>query len=100
IPSGQAFLGHEMGKRCYPNPVISNDNGTERIPYEPCYSEHLDVCINEHGQESTGLTYEGELNKLAANVIMGRSHIGVHYRMDGVYGALMGETSAIRHLQQ
>ncbi|CAN0317201.1 unnamed protein product [Scytosiphon promiscuus] len=31
---------------------------------------------------------------------MGRSHIGVHYRMDGVNGALMGETSAIRHLQQ
>lgn len=29
-----------------------------------------------------------------------RSHIGVHYRMDGVYGALMGEAGAIRRLQQ
>lgn len=33
-------------------------------------------------------------------MLIGRSHIGVHYRMDGVYGALMGETSAVRRLQQ
>lgn len=39
-------------------------------------------------------------NQVASNVILGRSHIGVHYRMDGVYGALMGETSAVRRLQQ
>jgi len=38
--------------------------------------------------------------QVVANVILGRSHLGVHYRMDGVYGALMGETSAIRRLQQ
>ena len=38
--------------------------------------------------------------QVAANVVIGRSHLGVHWRMDGVYGALMGETSAIRRLQQ
>ena len=38
--------------------------------------------------------------KVAANVILGRSHLGVHYRMDGVYGAEMGEAGAIRRLQQ
>ena len=38
--------------------------------------------------------------QVSANVVMGRSHLGVHWRMDGVYGALMGETSAIRRLQQ
>ena len=39
-------------------------------------------------------------SQVAANVLIGRSHIGVHYRMDGVYGALMGETSAVRRLQE
>lgn len=39
-------------------------------------------------------------SQVASNVIIGRSHLGVHYRMDGVYGALMGETSAVRRLQQ
>ena len=37
---------------------------------------------------------------MSANVLLGRSHIGVHWRMDGVYGALMGETNAVRRLQQ
>ena len=37
---------------------------------------------------------------MAANVILGRSHLGVHYRMDGVFGAEMGEAGAIRRLQQ
>ena len=39
-------------------------------------------------------------NQVASNVIIGRSILGVHWRMDGVYGALMGETSAVRRLQQ
>ena len=38
--------------------------------------------------------------QISANVLLGRSHIGVHWRMDGVNGATMGQTSAIRRLQQ
>ena len=38
--------------------------------------------------------------QVSCNVLLGRSHIGVHWRMDGVNGALMGETSAVRRLQQ
>ena len=41
-----------------------------------------------------------DFHQVAANVIIGRSHLGVHYRMDGVYGAEMGEAGAIRRLQQ
>lgn len=41
-----------------------------------------------------------EILQIASNVIIGRSHLGVHFRMDGVYGATMGETGAIRRLQQ
>ena len=33
-------------------------------------------------------------------VAIGRSHLGVHWRMDGVFGAEMGEAGAIRRLQQ
>ena len=35
-------------------------------------------------------------SQVVPNFILGRPHIGVHYRMDGVYGALIGQTSAIR----
>lgn len=38
--------------------------------------------------------------QVSANVLLGRSHVGVHWRMDGVNGALMGEPSAVRPLQQ
>ncbi|CAN0335654.1 unnamed protein product [Ascophyllum nodosum] len=31
----KAFLGFERGQRCYPDPMVSNDAGTERIKYEP-----------------------------------------------------------------
>eukprot|EP00752_Nemacystus_decipiens_P009703 g8666.t1 len=98
ITTLKAFLGLELGKRCYLEPlVMASADGTERIEYEPVAG---DVCIDENGQEVPGLTYEGELNKVTSNVIIGRSHIGVHWRMDGVYGALMGETSAVRRLQE
>eukprot|EP00904_Undaria_pinnatifida_P000014 jgi/Undpi1/10012/HiC_scaffold_28.g12466.m1 len=100
ITALKAFVGFEAGQKCVPNLVISNDGGTARIPYVPTGSETLDECMGENGEMTTGLTYEGELNKVSANVVMGRSHLGVHWRMDGVYGALMGETSAIRRLQQ
>jgi len=36
-----------------------------------------------------------ELNKLAANIALGRDHAGVHYRSDGIDGLLLGEQVAI-----
>lgn len=36
-----------------------------------------------------------ELNKLAANISLGRDHAGVHYRSDGIEGILLGEKIAI-----
>ncbi|CAM9646416.1 unnamed protein product, partial [Ascophyllum nodosum] len=96
----KAFLGFELGQRCFPNPEISNDAGTERIPYESSPSDRLGNCVNADGDEEVGLTIEGELNKVTANVALGRSHLGVHWRMDGVFGVEMGEAGAIRRLQQ
>ncbi|CAM9878160.1 unnamed protein product, partial [Laminaria digitata] len=96
----QAFVGFEAGQKCFPNPVESDDGGLARVAYVPTGTEFLEDCVDKDGNKTTGLTIEGELNKVASNVIIGRSHLGVHWRMDGVYGALMGETSAVRRLQQ
>jgi len=41
------------------------------------------------------LTVGNELNKLAANISLGRDHAGVHYRSDGWQGMLLGEKIAI-----
>ncbi|CAN0451988.1 unnamed protein product, partial [Ascophyllum nodosum] len=100
ITTLKAFLGFERGQRCFEEPKVSNVDGTDLIDFKPSSADRVGKCVNQSGDEEIGLTFEGELNKVAANVILGRSHLGVHYRMDGVYGAEMGEAGAIRRLQQ
>lgn len=65
-----------------PSPVVPSDDGLTLLPY-------------------TGppLTVSSELNKLAANVSLGRNACGVHYRSDGVEGMRMGEEIAISILR-
>ncbi|MDX1996997.1 MAG: vanadium-dependent haloperoxidase [Thermoanaerobaculia bacterium] len=45
------------------------------------------------------LTVGGELNKLAANISLGRDTAGVHWRSDGIDGLLLGEQVAINLLR-
>jgi hypothetical protein len=45
------------------------------------------------------LTVGGELNKLAANIALGRDIAGVHWRSDGIQGMLLGEAVAMGILQ-
>lgn len=45
------------------------------------------------------LTVEGELNKLANNIAIGRNLAGVHWRTDGTNGLLLGEQVALRMLR-
>lgn len=49
----------EMGQRCFPEPVISNDEGTKRIAYVPTGREIVGQCIDENGKEVDGLTSRG-----------------------------------------
>lgn len=65
-----------------PNPVVASDDGLSLLPY-------------------TGdtLTVGGELNKLAANIAIGRDAAGVHWRTDGIEGLKLGEALAISVLQ-
>ncbi len=48
----------------------------------------------------TPLTVGNELNKLAANITLGRNFAGVHYRSDGYQGMLLGEKIAISILEE
>jgi hypothetical protein len=59
-------------------PVVPNDDGTALLPY-------------------TGppLTIEGELNKVAANIGIGRNMAGVHWRSDHTESIKLGEQVAL-----
>ncbi|MEM7174464.1 MAG: vanadium-dependent haloperoxidase [Chlamydiota bacterium] len=61
-----------------PDPMMPNDTNTKLEPFTGAL-----------------LTVGGELNKLAANISLGRDHAGVHYRSDGAQGMLLGEKVAI-----
>ena len=45
------------------------------------------------------LTINNELNKLAANIAIGRDTAGVHWRSDGMEGMRLGEKVAIAMLE-
>jgi hypothetical protein len=47
---------------------------------------------------TSGMTINGELNKLGSIVSLGRNFAGVHYRADGEHGMLLGEQYAISYL--
>ncbi len=66
------------GSFVIPNPVVPNADGTALIPYS-----------------GPALTIEGELNKLATNIAIGRDAAGVHFRSDGDDGLALGEEMAI-----
>jgi hypothetical protein len=65
-----------------PSPVIPSDDGLSLVPYD-----------------GPALTVGSELNKLAANVSLGRNACGVHYRSDGVEGMRLGEEIALSILR-
>lgn len=64
-----------------PNAVVASDDGTTLNPLT-----------------GTTLTVGGELDKLAANIAIGRNIAGVHYWSDGIDGLLLGEKVALAHL--
>jgi hypothetical protein len=65
-----------------PAPVLASTDGQRLDPYA-----------------GTPLTVGGELNKLAANIALGRDMAGVHWRTDGLAGLRLGEAVAIGILQ-
>jgi hypothetical protein len=61
-----------------PNPAVAGADGSTLDPYT-----------------GAALTVGGELNKLAANVAMGRAFGGVHWRSDLLAGLRLGEAVAM-----
>jgi hypothetical protein len=68
-----------------PNPVVATADGSALTPYT--------------GPDAGQLTVGGELNKLAANIGVGRNIAGVHWRSDYVESLKLGEAVAISILK-
>ena len=66
-----------------PNPVQASDDGLSLVPFT-----------------GPDLTIGSELNKLAANVAVGRNIAGVHWRSDAAESLKLGEEVAIRFLRE
>jgi hypothetical protein len=66
------------------------------VAYEPCNDGSSLLPINL----ANPLTVEGELNKLAANISIGRNWAGVHYYSDYIESIRMGEQIAIGLLEE
>jgi len=68
-----------------PNPVVPTADGTSLVPYT--------------GADAGKLTVGGELNKIAANIAIGRNIGGVHWRSDYAESVKLGEAYAISLLR-
>ncbi len=66
-----------------PDPVVASPDGLSLVPY----------------RGTDNLTVGGELNKVAANVALGRNTAGVHWRSDATESMKFGEAIAISVLQ-
>ena len=68
-----------------PNPVVPSADGTSLVPYT--------------GPDAGNLTIGGELNKVAANVAVGRNFAGIHWRSDYAESLKLGEAITISILR-
>jgi len=68
------------------DPLQPSDDGLSLVPYS--------------GSDAGDLTVGGELNKIAANVALGRNTAGVHWRSDATESFKLGEQIAIGILKE
>ena len=69
-----------------PDPVVPNPQGTALVAYT--------------GPDAGSLTVGGELNKVAANIAMGRNFAGIHWRTDYSESLTLGEEVALGILEE
>lgn len=79
------------GDEKFPDPVDVLVDGND--------NEHLVPYGGPDSITGNDLTIEGELNKLASNIALGRNIAGVHWRSDGTYSMQLGEQVAIDLLE-
>ena len=68
-------------------------------PVEANPADNFDSLRNYTDTDSDDMTVNGELEKLASNVGIGRNWAGIHYRSDAIGGILLGETIAIKYME-
>ena len=61
--------------------VMASSDGLSLVPYT--------------GADASQITLNGEINKLASNIGIARNISGIHWRVDAVYGMLLGEALAL-----
>ena len=71
--------------------------GDEKTAFVP---NHDGSCLERVPVEGGSLTVEGELNKLASNISIGRDWAGVHYFSDYIESIRMGEQIALGILEE
>lgn len=76
-------------------PKMMPEIGFENVYQGDAATGHLD-----HIKGAAPLTVEGELNKLAANIAIGRNFAGVHYYTDYYDSVRMGERVAVGILRE
>ncbi len=69
-----------------PDPVVASTDGTQLVAYT--------------GPDAGALTVRGELDKVAANIAMGRNFAGIHWRTDYSEAVQLGEAVAIGVLEE
>lgn len=77
------------------SPKTMPEIGFETVYQASSAGEHLDPI-----DDASALTVEGELNKLAANIAIGRNFAGVHYYTDYYDSVRMGERVAVGILRE
>ena len=83
-----------------PDPTSGNSEKEKYIPTEECLQEHTFDPLAPENPSDKLLTLEGELNKLAANISIGRDMAGVHYFSDYFDSLRMGEEIALGILEE
>lgn len=78
---------------------IAGDASWAFIPTADGTALETTNVVNKEGHPSS-LTIEGELNKLASNISIGRNWAGVHYFTDYIESLRMGEQIAIGILEE
>lgn len=77
----------------------SDGFGLSSIYQAPSSGDHSALAV-DHATNPEALTIEGELNKLAANIAIGRDMAGVHFYTDYYDSLRMGERLAVGILEE
>lgn len=89
----KAFFDHSQ-------PFAAKDTPKKAFVVADDGAQLKQIDVTDTNGQPSQLTVEGELNKLAANISIGRNWAGVHYYTDYWESLLLGEQIAIQILQE